>query len=243
MLLLRLDVADLAAVRFAVSPLQETVLSLWAWHNPIRHAAHRPLLRQAVPLLDQDRGRASGRHPAPGPTTRGRRSRRAVRRHRPRTELAGRHPARGRLPEARLDFDVDGRGVAFTPSLFCHKAVTLVDHALPPRVWYPARGRATVWHTDTAAAPAAPADLLDAPAPGSLPCRHHRPRPPPRRQLRNGQPAPRADWSPAHGTATPSCTSAVDSVTNSPSERTTADAPRWRRRRGGTPTGRCAWRA
>ncbi|MGW3197639.1 CGNR zinc finger domain-containing protein [Streptomyces sp. NPDC001118] len=53
MLLLRLDVDDLASVRFACSPLTETVLSLWAWQNPVRHAEHQPLLRRSAPLLRQ----------------------------------------------------------------------------------------------------------------------------------------------------------------------------------------------
>ncbi|MFE6748608.1 DUF5937 family protein [Kitasatospora purpeofusca] len=64
------------------------------------------------------------------------------------------------FPGSSLDLAVDGRGVAFTPSLFCDHAVTVVDHALPPRVWYPVRGRATVWHTESAATPEALADLL-----------------------------------------------------------------------------------
>ncbi|WP_368666334.1 ArsR/SmtB family transcription factor [Micromonospora sp. BL4] len=54
----------------------------------------------------------------------------------------------------------DGHGVTFTPSLFCDHAVTVVDPRLPPRIWYPARGLATVWHTDAAVAPQALADLL-----------------------------------------------------------------------------------
>lgn len=51
MLMFRLNLRDLASVRFAVSPLQETVLSLWAWHNPIRHVVHQSFLRQSAPLL------------------------------------------------------------------------------------------------------------------------------------------------------------------------------------------------
>ncbi|MFD5662013.1 hypothetical protein ACFWHX_32990, partial [Streptomyces hirsutus] len=60
----------------------------------------------------------------------------------------------------RHDLAVDGNGVAFTPSLFCDHAVTVVDLALPPRIRYPARGLATVWHTDTTTPPTALADLL-----------------------------------------------------------------------------------
>lgn len=51
MLLLRLDVSDLASVRFACSPLQETVQSLRAWGKPVRYAVHQPFLRQSAPLL------------------------------------------------------------------------------------------------------------------------------------------------------------------------------------------------
>ncbi|MFE7619318.1 integrase core domain-containing protein [Streptomyces sp. NPDC057496] len=43
------------------------------------------------------------------------------------------------------DEAVDGRGVTLTPSLFSHHTSTLVNPALPPRILYPARGRATVW--------------------------------------------------------------------------------------------------
>ncbi|MFF2808152.1 ArsR/SmtB family transcription factor [Streptomyces sp. NPDC058000] len=42
----------------------------------------------------------------------------------------------------------------------CDHAVRGVDLALPPTIWYPARGLATVWDTDTTAPPAALADLL-----------------------------------------------------------------------------------
>ncbi|AJC53208.1 MarR family transcriptional regulator [Streptomyces sp. 769] len=51
MLVLRLDLDGLASVRFAWSPLQETVQSLRAWRSPVRFAAHQPLLRQPAPLL------------------------------------------------------------------------------------------------------------------------------------------------------------------------------------------------
>ncbi|GIG62194.1 transcriptional regulator [Longispora fulva] len=38
----RFEVADLAEIRFCVSPLWETVTSLWALADPARHACHRP---------------------------------------------------------------------------------------------------------------------------------------------------------------------------------------------------------
>ncbi|MER6569827.1 winged helix-turn-helix domain-containing protein [Streptomyces sp. NPDC001093] len=44
--------------------------------------------------------------------------------------------------------------------LVCDHAVTVVDLTLPPRIWYPARGLATVWHTDATAPPSALADLI-----------------------------------------------------------------------------------
>ncbi|WP_159030748.1 hypothetical protein [Streptomyces sp. 769] len=47
-----------------------------------------------------------------------------------------------------------------SPPLFCDHAVTLVDLDLPPRIWYPARGLATVWHTQTSAPRTDLADLL-----------------------------------------------------------------------------------
>ncbi|MFJ9867026.1 ArsR/SmtB family transcription factor [Streptomyces sp. NPDC101165] len=64
------------------------------------------------------------------------------------------------FPAEHHDLAVEGRGVTFTPSLFCDHAVTVVDLELPPRIWYPARGLATVWHTGASAPPAALADLL-----------------------------------------------------------------------------------
>ncbi|MDJ0384548.1 winged helix-turn-helix domain-containing protein [Streptomyces sp. G-G2] len=63
-------------------------------------------------------------------------------------------------PARQHDLAANGHGVMFTPSLFCDRAVTVVDLTLPPRIWYPARGLATLWHTDTTAPPAALADLL-----------------------------------------------------------------------------------
>ncbi|MEU4196987.1 helix-turn-helix domain-containing protein [Kribbella sp. NPDC026611] len=48
----QLSAADLAAVRFAVSPLNETVLSLRVLQNPARYPFHRRWLRQ-LPDLDR----------------------------------------------------------------------------------------------------------------------------------------------------------------------------------------------
>ena len=48
---------DLADVRFAVSPLNELVLSLRAWRDPGRYPVHLPWLRrveEARPTLDGD---------------------------------------------------------------------------------------------------------------------------------------------------------------------------------------------
>jgi DNA-binding transcriptional ArsR family regulator len=43
----RFEVADVAEIRFCVSPLWETVTSLWALHQPARHAIHLPWIKQA----------------------------------------------------------------------------------------------------------------------------------------------------------------------------------------------------
>jgi hypothetical protein len=53
MMRLHLGVVDLASVRFAYSPLQEAVLSLWVWRRPDKHAVHLPWVRGSAPLLAQ----------------------------------------------------------------------------------------------------------------------------------------------------------------------------------------------
>jgi hypothetical protein len=51
MLTLRLDVTDLASVRFGYSPIQETVQSMWALRHPDRHPLHQRWREAAIPLL------------------------------------------------------------------------------------------------------------------------------------------------------------------------------------------------
>ncbi|MBP2326734.1 hypothetical protein JOF56_007119 [Kibdelosporangium banguiense] len=51
MIRFRLDVEDLASTRFAISPLSETVFSLWALCDPGRYALHLPWLRSVRPGL------------------------------------------------------------------------------------------------------------------------------------------------------------------------------------------------
>lgn len=52
MISFRLSVEDLANTRFAISPLMETVCSLWALRDPGRYALHLPWLRSVRPGLD-----------------------------------------------------------------------------------------------------------------------------------------------------------------------------------------------
>ncbi len=52
MITFRLSVEDLANTRFAISPLLETVCSLWALRDPGRYALHLPWLRSVRPSLD-----------------------------------------------------------------------------------------------------------------------------------------------------------------------------------------------
>lgn len=51
MISFRLGVEDLADTRFAISPLLETVCSLWALHDPGMYALHLPWLRSVQPGL------------------------------------------------------------------------------------------------------------------------------------------------------------------------------------------------
>jgi hypothetical protein len=52
MIIYRRGVEDLAGTRFAISPLQETVCSLWAVSDPGRAALHLPWLRSIQPGLE-----------------------------------------------------------------------------------------------------------------------------------------------------------------------------------------------
>ncbi|MEU8182939.1 ArsR family transcriptional regulator [Micromonospora sp. NPDC049044] len=44
---LRFSLADVAGVRLAVSPVNETVMSMWAMANPVRYAVHLPWIDRA----------------------------------------------------------------------------------------------------------------------------------------------------------------------------------------------------
>lgn len=254
MLRLSLKVSDLASLRFARSPLQETVISLWIWQNPTRYAIHQPLVKASAhhlrhldwellqalvgpggfladfltPLPSTPRpdmedelallratpeetvvsglvGSANGRplHPRlrgvhddpPGLVAEIADALKAywdlvLAPHWPRMravletdvlyrakQLAdgGAHGLFAEVdrgltwdggvltvdePGLDLDVPVEGRGLTFTPSLFCNRAVTLVDPTLPPRIWYPARGRGTVWEADPGTSSEALAELL-----------------------------------------------------------------------------------
>ena len=47
----RLGVDDLADMRFACSPMLETMTSLWALHEPSAHVLHLPWIRQTKALI------------------------------------------------------------------------------------------------------------------------------------------------------------------------------------------------
>lgn len=53
MLTLRLNVTDLASVRFGYSPIQEAVQSMWALRSPERFVIHRVWRATAIPLLER----------------------------------------------------------------------------------------------------------------------------------------------------------------------------------------------
>ncbi|HUB04311.1 MAG TPA: helix-turn-helix domain-containing protein [Solirubrobacteraceae bacterium] len=53
MIRLELGVEDLADTRFGISPLTETVFSLWALTDPSRHTLHLPWIRAARGQLDE----------------------------------------------------------------------------------------------------------------------------------------------------------------------------------------------
>src|ERR1041384_4928542 len=51
MITFELDVEDLADLRFAITPIQEAVFSLWALRDPGRYALHLPWLRSVRSAL------------------------------------------------------------------------------------------------------------------------------------------------------------------------------------------------
>ena len=53
MIRLRLGVDDLASLRFAYSPLQEAVLSLWAWRDPAKYPLHQPWIARSSHLFGE----------------------------------------------------------------------------------------------------------------------------------------------------------------------------------------------
>jgi DNA-binding transcriptional ArsR family regulator len=53
MIRLQLGVVDLASVRFAYSPLQEAVLSLWAWRDPARYPLHQDWIARNAHLISE----------------------------------------------------------------------------------------------------------------------------------------------------------------------------------------------
>lgn len=254
MLALNLDAEDLASVRFACSALQETVVSLWIWRNPVRYAIHQPLVRgsshllgsfdwpllQAVigpggflpdfltpcpgsPRPDIDTELAVVRATSAERVVSGLKSSAngqplhprlrgvhtdplglleeigaalesywelVIAPHWPRLSVILETDIRYRAkrlveggmqglfgdlderlrwtnrmlkvdePDVELSVEVKGRGLTFTPSLFCRRAVTMIDLSLPPRICYPARGRATAWGSAPAESGKALADLL-----------------------------------------------------------------------------------
>lgn len=254
MLALKLGVEDLASLRFAHSPMQETVMSLWVWQNPVRFAIHQPLVRSSSQLLGEfdwpllqaligPRGfLADFLTPRPlSPRPEFAEELAVVRATAPELVLAGLveaangEPLHPRLHRVRTDpaglaeeicaalaaywelvlephwprlsailatdilyrakwlaasgaagvfrdidpglvwtegqlqvdepnveavLEVKGNGLIFTPSLFCNRALTMIDVSLPPRLIYPARGRGTAWSSELAESRQALADLV-----------------------------------------------------------------------------------
>lgn len=52
---LRFSLADVARVRLAVSPVNETVMSMWALASPVRYAVHLPWIDRARVTLRRPR--------------------------------------------------------------------------------------------------------------------------------------------------------------------------------------------
>lgn len=267
MIRLKLGAVDMASVRLAYSPLQEAVLSVWAWQDPARFPIHQGWVEQTRHLLsDQDRRLLTSLvgprsyipdylYPRPaGPevgfaaalevvratppavvaadTLAAHAPREGGRTARPEMVLnAQRDPAgllgsvcdalqryweaifsmhwprirqvlegdvqyrsrqiatggadaffSGLDPALRWDGDtlhvdshhtsrdvsVAGRGLPLSPSVFARSMITMVDNELPPHLTYPARGRADLWASKPAAAPAHLAELVGATRAGLL---------------------------------------------------------------------------